>query len=293
MLLLTSTTDKVQVVTGSAVNVDVHASWIDYASSGTVTPGRLNTKISTATTADVVTSPAASTYRNVKAVHIANIHATSSVLVTFQHTDGTNVIQLESLTLQAGERMSYREGIGMRVIDVNGQEKTNANAAVTPKRLQADVSNSTTTAAVITGLTTPTGVGTFIFEYFILYQSAAATTGVKFSVNYTGTVLSFPYVMYGASADTTATATQTALMDQDVLTTTGGLFEVWAARAKSTAAAVGPTSGSDTLAADMLMFIQGLAIVSVAGNFELYHASEVAAQSTVKAGSALRLTQVA
>jgi len=47
MLLLTSTSDLVQVVTGQAVTTDVHASWVDNA-SGTITPGRTNTAITIA-----------------------------------------------------------------------------------------------------------------------------------------------------------------------------------------------------------------------------------------------------
>lgn len=66
MLLLTSTSDKIQVVTSASGDIDVHATWLDSA-SGTVTPGRTNTvAIATATTTDVVAAPAASTYRNVQ-----------------------------------------------------------------------------------------------------------------------------------------------------------------------------------------------------------------------------------
>jgi hypothetical protein len=125
MLLLTSITDKVQVITSAAGQIDVHASWIDYNPSGSpqVQAGRLNTRISTAATSDVVGSPAASTARNVKAVKIGNNHASVSNVVTLQHTDGTNVIILEQATLAPGERMSYEEGYGIRVFDAAGREK--------------------------------------------------------------------------------------------------------------------------------------------------------------------------
>ena len=291
MLLLTSTSDKLQVVTSGTANIDVHASWLDLA-SGAVTAGRTNSKISTATTTDVVASPGASTTRNVKALHVANVHASASNQVTIQHTDGSNVVQLEQVTLLAGERISYREGVGMRVIDAAGLEKD--NSPIIPgqyqvARLAADVSNSTTTAAKITGLDATVAAGTWIFEYFLLYQAAATTTGVKFSVNHTGTVTSFVYDMYGV--DNLATAASGA-MDQDAVAATGQVFAAYAARAKSTAAGVGPTVSVDTANADMLMMISGLAVVTVSGNIELYHASEVAAASTVKAGSAVRLTKV-
>src|ERR1044072_3728058 len=173
MILLTSTSDKLQVVTGWAGAVDIHASFLDLA-SGVVTAGRTNSKPVTATTTDAVASPAASTTRNVKALHIANVHATVANQVTIQHTDGSNVVQLESVNLLPGERISYREGVGMRVIDSAGLEEINNIINVgqySVSRLATTVSNSTTTAAKITGLDTVLGPGTYLFEYHILYSS--------------------------------------------------------------------------------------------------------------------------
>lgn len=103
MLLLTSTSDKLQVITGSAGDIEVHASWVDLNGT-TVTPGRTNTpSIVTAATTDVVASPGASTQRNVKFLMIYNNHATVSNIVTVQHTDGTSAEVLTKLTLAPGE----------------------------------------------------------------------------------------------------------------------------------------------------------------------------------------------
>jgi hypothetical protein len=125
MLLLTSTTDKLQVITSAAGKVDVHADWIDYApaASPQVNAGRTNTPIATAATTDVVASPGASTSRNVKSLKIGNNHASVTNTVTLQHTDGTNVIILEQATLAPGERLGYEEGNGIRVFDSAGREK--------------------------------------------------------------------------------------------------------------------------------------------------------------------------
>lgn len=111
MLLLTSTSDKISLVSGSALNTDVHCSWVDYA-SGTVTGGRTNTAITTATTTDIVAAPAASTQRNVKTINIRNRDASSSQDVTVKHTDGTNNMELVKVTLQPGETLEYIEGVG-------------------------------------------------------------------------------------------------------------------------------------------------------------------------------------
>lgn len=295
MLLLTSTADKIQIVTATTAGIDVHSSFADVDNAGAVTLGRKNTKITTATTTDVVLSPAASTSRNVKSIHVANVHASASNQITIQHTDGTNVVQLESLTLLAGERVSYREGVGMRLIDASGIEKVNApilSGQYEVSRLAADVSNSTVTPAKITGIDVVAGPGTYLFEYFILYQTSVATTGVRFGVNHTGTVTSIVYDMFGTSGDTTATATQTGAQSQAITATTGGLMEAWSQRAKSTTAPL-ITSGTDLLTADMLIYINGLMIVTVSGNLELYHASETAAATTVRAGTSLRVTKTA
>lgn len=280
MLLLTSTSDKLQVVTGAAVTVDVHASWVDYTTTA-VTPGRTNSAISTATTTDVVAAPAASTYRNVKTLHIRNKHATSSVDVTVRHTDGTTAVDLRSITLLAGQTLSYVEGAGFTLSDA---------VIVTSLALAADVNNSTTTAAVISGLTTPVPVGIWKFQYMLLYQSSATTTGVKFSVNHTGTLTA--YVANLTYVDNAATAS-TGAASQNANASTAQVMGAYSARAKSVTASMGPTLSVDSANSDMLAIIDGLMVVTAVGNIELYHASETAAQTTVKAGSILRLDKAA
>jgi hypothetical protein len=61
MLLLTSTSDKLQIIsiiTSQAASIDVHASWVDNASNN-ITPGRTNSVITTAATTNVIAAPAA------------------------------------------------------------------------------------------------------------------------------------------------------------------------------------------------------------------------------------------
>lgn len=109
MLLLTSTSDLVQVQTGSAGTINVHTSYMD-ASGTTVTPGRQNhAAITTATTTTVVPSPGASTQRNVKLLSIANTDASVSNVITVTHTDGTTAEELWSGTLLAGENVTMDE----------------------------------------------------------------------------------------------------------------------------------------------------------------------------------------
>lgn len=129
MLLLTSTSDIVRIVTGSAVTtIGVHSSWVDNL-SGAITPGRTNSNITTATTTTVVAAPAASTQRNVKALFIENNHVSSSTTVTVQHFDGTISSDLIAVTLLAGENLNLDETGAWHHRDSQGGEYTYAGPA--------------------------------------------------------------------------------------------------------------------------------------------------------------------
>lgn len=122
MLLLNSTSDLLRIVTGAAAStIEVHASWVDLSGS-TVTPGRQNTRITTAATTTVVPAPAASTTRNVKALYVTNNSPGASVNVAVEHTDGTNVVELMQFVLLPGENMGYREDGSWVHHDQNGAE---------------------------------------------------------------------------------------------------------------------------------------------------------------------------
>lgn len=108
MLLLTSTSDLVNVVTSAASDIQVHASWMDN-NSGVITPGRKNTLISTATTTTVVPSPSSGVQRNLRALQIFNSHATVECFVIVQHTDGEKVVELITATLLPNENLRFTE----------------------------------------------------------------------------------------------------------------------------------------------------------------------------------------
>ena len=109
MLLLTSTSDIIRVVTGSAADVDIHTSFVDISGT-TITPGRTNTApITTATTTTIVAAPASSTQRNVKAIYVHNASATVSTTVTIQHFDGTTSVDLVNCTLLPDEHLNMNE----------------------------------------------------------------------------------------------------------------------------------------------------------------------------------------
>jgi hypothetical protein len=111
VIILASTSDKVQVVTGAAGSIDVHASWLDNA-AGVITPGRTDTPITTAATTDVVAAPASGTYRSLNTLQVRNKHASSPCDIIVRHTDGTNTVELVKATLLANSQIQYVDGQG-------------------------------------------------------------------------------------------------------------------------------------------------------------------------------------
>ena len=159
MILLTSTSDLVELVTSGTTTIHVHTSYVDL-SSGVATPGRTNTIISSATTTTVVGSPAASTQRTLKFLSIQNLSVNTSQTITVEHTDGTNVVQLMEITLQPMFTLVYNDPSGWILLDASGGR---LEVPLTGRFLASTVLTSTTSATFTTGPATHTirirGVG--------------------------------------------------------------------------------------------------------------------------------------
>ncbi len=113
MILLTSTSDKITVTTGAAGTIGVFASWVDLSGT-TVTPDRANFSITSATSTDVVASPASSVTRNVKLLSVWNDGATQDVSIT--HTDGTTAVDLWAGSIPAQSGVVFDETCGWKII---------------------------------------------------------------------------------------------------------------------------------------------------------------------------------
>lgn len=113
MIILPTTTDKLQLITSAGGSVNVHAAYLDNV-SGSVAPGRQNTRITTATTTDILSPPASGAYRNLKTLHVYNAGAANNV-VTVQHTDGTTPVQLHAVTLAPGATLQYVDEVGFLI----------------------------------------------------------------------------------------------------------------------------------------------------------------------------------
>lgn len=277
MKLLTSTSDKIQVVTGSAAAVKCHSDWMNATAAGVFTDGRTNpASITTATTTDLVGSPTGTDTRNVRELNIRNDHASASTDITIQHTDGTNVVPLWKGTLLAGESIHYfSEGAGWQYLDATGAPKLSTGKLDARVRVTADVTNATTSFADVTGLTVPIKAGkNYGFECFLHYSTDAGTTGAQFGVN--GPTLT----SLRASALQTVTSSATAAaMSSGTVT------------AYDTAVIVQTTGPGTTISPGLLA---GTIACSADGTFAIRCKSEVAVAGglVVKAGSWLRLFEL-
>jgi|SRR5579862_7519417 len=127
MIILASTSDLVKVITGSALNLDVHASYLDFNGTA-VTPGAQDTNISTATTTTVVSSPGSSVQRNIKTLTFHNKDASNSNLITIEHVSSTGptTVVLHAITLPAGYTFST-DGVNWLLLDANGNQVVSSN----------------------------------------------------------------------------------------------------------------------------------------------------------------------
>lgn len=280
MILLTSTSDKLQVITSSGADIDVHATYVDLSGT-TVTPSRTNTLITTATTTDIVGSPASSTQRTIKSLFLRNVDATTSNDVTIQHTDGTNVVEFLKFTLLAGYVLHYNEGDGFKLFDSFGRSLHNesnngSGAAVNALNLvvlASDVTNNNATAntiADVTGLSfSATSGEKYWFRATCQYTAAATTTGSRWAMN--GPSGTWRY------------------KSEYSLTTTTNTVNEGITAADSPAA----SSASSAATTSNIAVIEGFFEASANGTVIVRFASEVSSSAIVaKAGSILQWVRV-
>jgi hypothetical protein len=130
MLLLDTTTRKLQVTTSAATNVDAVAAWVDLTTSG-YAPGVTPTAITTATTTDIVAAPASSTTRQVKTLSVRNKSTTTANTVSVLLDDSGTDYVMHVARLAPGDTLRYTDTDGWRVHDSVGRP-INASAESAP-----------------------------------------------------------------------------------------------------------------------------------------------------------------
>lgn len=192
MLILDSTNKSLRVrldgahVTGPLRCVTSYRNMTD----STFIPANTMVNTNGATAVEIVPPPSASNYRVIDFISVLNTDTANQNVTIYQH-DGTTNFDIIKVTLSPNERIEYSEGNGFGVFNSAGSLKTLTQATQnvvssgwSTTVLGADVSNSLTTLADITGLSFPVVSGVrYWFEFMIWYTSPATTTGSRFTIN--------------------------------------------------------------------------------------------------------------
>lgn len=157
------------------------------------------------------------------------------------------------------------------------------------KALAAPHANSTVTGTEVTGLgPIVLEPGTYTFYYNLLVQSAATTTGFALGINFTGTSTKQNFSARWVDATAAAaTGTPTDFVGAAGTGNAGGAVGALANSAKSTTSPNMVSIGVRAVNLDALVIIEGVIVVTATGDLELWHASEVAAATTISAGSSV------
>jgi hypothetical protein len=178
MLLLSATTDKIQLKTDATCTIVVQASFNDRNQSTGISglADKQNTSITTRTTTDIVAAPGATTTRNIKELHIRNAHATASTVVTVIFNANGTLYEVWEVLLQAGDVLQYMEGSGFTTVPL-------FNAPRFDKYFVVDDSTNPIFCLSQVQDTTYLRVGKFqpnrvyLYEAHIFFQCKATTTG--------------------------------------------------------------------------------------------------------------------
>jgi hypothetical protein len=197
MIILTETTDSLQVVLDAAVTTNqlkCMASWRDIvASPASYTPGRTVTDTNDTTDVDIVAPPAGSTQRVVDFISIFNTDTVNATVIVKFDANGTEYTLFRT-TLAVNEKLEYQEGQGFKVFANSGAVKQSINqgnntvgSTLSTVVLGSDVVNNNAVAntiADVTGLSFSVVAGsTYYFQFIIPYTAAATTTGSRWSIN--------------------------------------------------------------------------------------------------------------
>jgi hypothetical protein len=192
MIILTTTSDKIQVDLDSNITTNqlqCYASYNDTSTTG-ITPGR-NVVITNNTTAvDLVGSPASSTQRVIGYMSVYNKDTTSEVVTINQYVSSTSY-PLYKTTLLPGEKLEYQQNEGFKTIGTDGSIRIISNQSgpivtdiVAYTILTGDVSTTLTGYTDMTGLSFPVKAGKkYYFNFTIIHTTPVTTTGTKFSIN--------------------------------------------------------------------------------------------------------------
>lgn len=209
MIILPTTTDKLQIVTSAAGTIHTVCSYgeVDQATPPGLKPfGVERHAITTATTTDLLGVPGASTTRTPEEITIRNAHASIANDVLIQYNANATLYEIYKITLRAGETLEYIKGVGWYVLAASSAMLTNQNTAdVTANAADTYLTGS----AIQIPNNRPIVVGTRLIWRLAASKTAAGVAAWVFNIR---------FGVNGTTADTarvvfTSTLAQTAAVD--------------------------------------------------------------------------------
>jgi len=156
-------------------------------------------------------------------------------------------------------------------------------------KLGADHTLASSTGTEVTGLQFVTlRPGTYVATYYLLTQSSATGTGIGIGLNFTGTATLNILRRYGS----TGTTASTGVADDAINALGGQIMEAQAAQAASTTTPNMIYGGVATANTTLLEVVEAVVVVTAVGDLEVWHSSETANNTSVKAGSVGILTRI-
>ena len=187
MIILSSTTDSLQVVLGAAITTNQLRCYVAYrdTTSTTIAPNRAVTNTNSTTPVTLLSAPSASAQKVVDYISIYNADTVSATVTLYINSSSTTY-KLTEVVLATGEKLEFQEGHGFRTLTADGSLKVGDNQGVAAISNTVNVvsisSNVTTTASTysnITGLQFAVNAGeTYWFKFSLFYTMSAATRGI-------------------------------------------------------------------------------------------------------------------
>lgn len=199
MLVLTQTTDKIQVVLGGNVTTNQLQCFANYRDITTTayTPGRNALITNNTTDVDLVDAPASSIQRVIDFLTVFNSDTVSATVTIKADFNGTEYILWKGV-LNANERVEFN-GNGFKSFSYTGGEKVQQTEGMIVSQdltvvvVESDIVNNNATANTlqdVTGLSFDVVANnTYYFEIICVYNSAATTTGSRWTINTPSTTL--------------------------------------------------------------------------------------------------------
>ncbi len=264
-MILTSTTDALQVTSSVAADLDILACYIDASSSTGATSniGRAVTAMNTATTTSVVAAPGASTARKITHLTIRNKDTADTTDVTVLIDVSGTDYELHKVTLEPGETLEYVEGVGF--FTLTDEARFDELRYVTADSVHATAA----TFAGITGLSFAVRSGVnYMLNCCFMHVENATTTGAQFGI---GGVAMTGMSIVSMQAQTAQVGTTSAIIQTGVATAVD-------------TAVIAATNGQTQV---LPTYVQGWFQPSASGTLLVKATSEVTVASglTVKKGS--------